>query len=206
MFSSIFIVGSLAFYLLLVVASALFVCCDEYDDFPGFTVASVIGVFLALFLLGNLGSLVVAHPLKTILAPIVWIAIGMLWSFPRWIIFLKRALVDYTKQHAEYMSGIESDYDDKGNRSRHPATEKGWIEGGSSGVCSRYGMMWKDNKIQPPAFARNRQRLMAWVVLWPWSVLWTFTREIIIDGVRHIVNMFGGTYQRLSNWIFSKVS
>ncbi len=69
-----------------------------------------------------------------------------------------------------------------------------------------YGICYDGNRLVPPPFAYNRKRLVAWVLLWPWSLVWTFCREIVLKGVQHLVGLFGGTYARMSAWIFGDVS
>jgi len=207
MFTSIFVLGSLAFYLLLVVATAMFFFCAENDDAPGWTVFGVVAFLLAWLLFGNLWPLMLEHPWHFVLYPIAWVVLGMLWSFPRWIIFLKRVLKEYNAAHAAYLNGVSRNYVND-HYVDNPNTEDGWVKNGSYRFINNYGMKWSEDKpphIQPPSFAPNRKRLVAWVTLWPWSFVWTFASEVVMKGIRHVVNMFGGTYQRLSAWVFSGV-
>ena len=194
----IFVFGSVAFYALLLVATIAFFFCAENDDTPGWTVFGVTAFLLAWLLFGNLWSLAKEHPWQIVVDVAAWVAIGMVWSFPRWFIFLKRVLKEYNESHAAYLAGSNQYVST-------PNNEAGWIKIGSDRFVMDYGMSWKDDAIQPPAFAPNRKRLVAWVALWPWSFVWTFAREVVMKGITHIVNFFGGTYQRIANWVFASV-
>ena len=199
----IFVLGGVAFYALLLLATALFFYCTENDDSPGWTVFGVVLFILAWLLFGDLLPLLREHPWLAILDVLAWVGIGMAWSFPRWIIFLKRVVKEYNAAHASYLTGTTQDYVGSTYVTK-PNDEAGWIKSGSYSFISRYGMSWsKDGIIQPPAFAPNRKRLVAWVALWPWSFVWTFAREVIVKGLTHLVNFFGGTYQRISAWVGS---
>ena len=204
MTTPIFVLGSIAFYLLLLAFTAAFFYCTENDDQPGWTVFGVVMFVLAWSLFGDLLPSLRENPLWAVIDIAIWVAIGMLWSFPRWFLFLRRVLADYNKAHAEYLAGSTQDYDDKGHITK-PNTEAGWASNGSYNFVHNYGMSWVDGKIQPPTFAANRKRLVAWVAIWPWSLVWTFAREVVVKGLQHLVNLFGGTYQRISNWVFSGI-
>ena len=199
----IIVLGSIAFYVLLLLSTIAFFYCTENDDQPGWTVFGVAAFLLGWLLFGDLLPLLRENPMTALLDVVAWVAIGFVWSFPRWVLFLRRVLNDYNEAHAIYLAGT-NDYED-GKNVQKPNTETGWISNGSWNFIDNYGMSWVDGKIQPPTFAANRKRLVAWVALWPWSFVWTFAREVIVKGLQHLVNMFGGTYQRISNWVFSGI-
>ena len=69
-----------------------------------------------------------------------------------------------------------------------------------------YGLSVVDGKLLPPTFAYNRQRMVSWVTLWPWSVVWVLGRDVFLHGIEGLVNHFGHVYQRISAWVFRNVS
>jgi hypothetical protein len=193
----LFVVGGMSFYLLLICFTLLCLFCSELDDEPGWTIGAILLFCLLCFIFGDLGRYVSAHPWYFLISIPAYVGIGVLWSFPKWFLLLRRALREYREELSVFLkraapTGLADN-----------ETRKQWSYKISC-LEQKYGFEYsaQDNALTPPTFAHNRVRLINWVALWPWSVVWTLTREIVIHGFERLVDMLGGTYQRLSNWVF----
>ncbi len=82
MFCTLFVTGGVAFWLLLLAASVLFFACEENDDSPSGTILAIIAFLGCWFLLGDLKTVVAESPWAAAFCPLLWVGLGMLWSFP----------------------------------------------------------------------------------------------------------------------------
>lgn len=187
----LFVVGSMAFYGLLVAFALLAFWVTEYDRYEGGTLA-VAALFLGSWLLfGDLGTLAMSNLLGLAWKVPAYLCVGLAWSFPKWVLWLRKALRKYQEVKAAYECG------DK----RTPLCDSYEF----ARLRHEYGMEITNGKLEPPAFADNRQRMVNWVLLWPFSVLWTFARDGVYKVVDLAVGCFGKLHQRLSDWVFKGI-
>ena len=199
----LFTVESVIFTILGIVTGLFFFWAVDNDDSPSFTIVGLIVFFCAWLFLGDLGVILRDHYWKALIYPAIYVAIGFVLSFPFWILFLRKAVKTYNEEKAYFMSAPVREWVEQ-KQVNHTATIEDWYKSGSfASLRSRFGFGFDQEQktVMPPLFASNRQRLVAWVTLWPWKALWTFCRDIVVHGIKNLVNLFGGTYQRISNWI-----
>lgn len=131
-----------------------------------------------------------------------WFLAGLVWSFPRWLLFLRKA-------KAEYVAELKNFADTK---NQVPDTAQ-W----STELRYKWDNEWElqnlerkyhfefdcaTGKLKPPSFDQNMDRLTSWVLLWPWSVFWTMFRDGIMRLIEEVVRFLGRAYQKLSQSVF----
>jgi hypothetical protein len=187
----LFVLGGAAFYFLITIYVVLCFIATAHDDIPIGTVAAVFSFFALWFFFGNL--LTVARPLAWSLLWWVpaYLALGTIWSLPRWLLLLRHSCKDYQTDRTRYIA------DHKGEADKWAASSTFYF------LEQEYGMSFdKDGKLVPPSFAYNRERMVNWVLLWPFSFAWTFCGDVVVQIGEIIVEHLGGLYSRLATWMY----
>lgn len=200
MFTEIFVLGGMAFYILLFLAFLFFTACVAYDDYPFCTVVATLVFFALWFLWGDLRTTVHADPYRLLWIP-AWIVAGLAWSYPRWIIFLLRARDAYQKGLRDYILGNNLPPIEQWTAEQW----KTWSESSTMWHLRNefhLGFDSKTGKVTPPVWASNRSKMIPWVLLWPFSMFWTFCRDGLVRLVDFLTGLMGKLYQRISNWVF----
>ena len=203
-----FVVGGVSFWLLVSAAMLLMLLCVENGEGWGWGLFIFAAVAVCSIVFGTLGAAIVAHPLYWLFAVVLYIVIGVCWTLPKWVLLLKRLQRDLKRLYADFCErkGINE-----------PMTEIPEEHWGAWSHEVYYAGFWRygvafDNEgdavgvLQPPAFSENRDRLITWALLWPWSMFWTLCRDVAMRIVTAVVDWWGGLYQRLADRIFEGLS
>jgi hypothetical protein len=187
--------------LFIVFCSVFFVAAcaaSENDDNWGYSAGVAVWFFVIWLFLGNLVQVLKPLGWHLVWCPFGWLAVGGLWSLPRWIIFLKRAKRAYLAAYANWTARTDKD-------------KESWLKSYEyREVARQYGFDY-DEKVHGsslgpiPYFEKNRGRLVNWILLWPVSMFWTMLRDGLKQLADAIVDHLGKTYQRLSAWVFQGV-
>ena len=60
--------------------------------------------------------------------------------------------------------------------------------------------------VLPPKARKYSGKIVAWMMWWPWSMLWTLLDDFIVRVYQEIFDLFRRAFQGVSNWAFSSVS
>lgn len=107
---TIFEIGSVWFYVLIVVINfALFVCVAGEKLASGWATICVLATFGALYFMGgdrnkyDLLHHIIQHPFETIFLFLLYVFVGVLWSFVEWFWYVKKQAELYEdKEISEY--------------------------------------------------------------------------------------------------------
>lgn len=126
----------------------------EYDNFVGGTITFFVGLLGADFIFGYpIIASIMTNPLIIVLALALYVFVGSvytgLWKWPDYIRG-KETDIEHTFRNYKQNNLPESSFDD-------------FIE--SDDYTSRFGA------------SRNKQRLSAWVLMWPFSLFWELLRK-----------------------------
>lgn len=180
----------LSFYVVLFIGLALLeVILLEMEHFGRATVL-VIGTALAIQFghILPLWSWVTAHPALLLQYAIIYLLVGVLWSFFRWWRLFVHWRDEYAKIRSNYLK-------DKGLPPNTIPTDDQVRE------MSRRQGYYGDDKVNPPTFERNRGRLMAWMVFCIFSMIGWLFNSPIRRLYEFVVDMFKGTYQRIGDYM-----
>lgn len=129
------------------------------------------------------------HPWTAVAGVLGYIAIGVLWSFPKWWFFVHQVRDRYIDELNGY------------KLSRGLAPDKILNPDEMAAFKKATHYRW-DNQI-PPQVSKNKNTVLVWMMYWPFSLLWTLFDEPIQRAFRWIFERIKGVYQRISESVFS---
>jgi len=204
MITEFMMVGGLLFWGFLFLISLTLIACVESEQSWGWGLFLLVVVGAVLMLFSDAWVWVKENPLLVVGLIVGYMLVGVAWTIPRWIIFLRRVRTKLKQARVRFCdkNGL-----DCGPGERLPQEHwKAW----SDEVCwrfVRYGISFDADKgeLNPPSFSVNRDMIIVWAQLWPWSVFWTIFREIVMEFIETVVDWWGQLYGRLSEWFFKDI-
>jgi hypothetical protein len=132
------------------------------------------------------------HAVESLVYSLIYVAVGIAWSFAKWFSFLIQFRDRFRKEKERFLTNKDLDI-----KSQVPAALL--YEFNSS--LSRYS--YHGNSLnEKPRASNNKSRIVSWMSLWPCSVIGT----ILNDPIRRIFNFlfgqFKALYQRLADHVF----
>jgi hypothetical protein len=131
-------------------------------------------------------AFIAANPGIVVGCGILFLAVGVVWSFFKWYRFVKTA-AEHAKERLELEvtmyrpnAGFSYKVDTEEGRQQFMNNAKPWV--------SRY-----------------KARIAGWIAFWPLSMLWTVLTELLRDVFERIVEFFKGHYQRIVDKAFQAV-
>jgi len=195
------VVGGVLFWVMLGLASCFLIACVEGDNNSwGVGLVVIVACLVLLLLFGDLREFT---PSRSWLLPVSflgYLAIGVCWTIPRWVLLLRSLRVDLSKVREDFKKSQELLLGEE-IPSRLYAL---WADCVNQWRFGKYGISvnFETGVLTPPTFLKNRDRLITWAVLWPWSMFWSLCRDVVVAVVETIIDWWGGAYQRLSNYFF----
>lgn len=197
MICEILVFGSLFFWLAVgAVSIALFITVE--NERWGWALTFLTVFLVACVLFGNLGLWVVANPWAAVYVVLGYIVGGVAWTIPKWILFMRRLKNRVQKELDRYRKGNNEYPVPEGQRKRNS-----WF---SEFRCYGIDIDQDTGKLTPPTFYDNRDTILTWATVWPFSILWTVFRDIVLDGIELLVDSMKAMYERISNWFFKDIS
>lgn len=194
MFVDLILIGGILFWILVAVLSAIVVGCIHSRG-EGFGFFSIGCFFLLCLFAGNLWPFTKAHWDMILVCLACYPLVGIAWSVPRWILFLDSIRNEYKRQLAQFTKSI-------GPVSEHA---KAWASRVGNNPFYDAGLTFDiaTQKLSPPQFCNNKERIAGWVMLWPWSIIDTLLGDVLARIGDWIVSAFRRSFQAISNWMFS---
>lgn len=148
------------------------------------TAVALIGAFsFSNLTFGGTWAFIVANSGIVVGCGLLFLIIGVLWSFFKWYRFVKEA-------------------------ARKARERLQWeIDQYQSGCGYTYPVNTEEGRQQflnnaKPWVSRYKARIAGWIVFWPLSMLWTVLTELLRDVFERIVEFFRGYYQRIVDKAF----
>ena len=163
----LYIIGLLIVFIFITVAT-------EIEWYGWSTITLTASVVTAHYLhIFDIIPYVKTHLLNTIIHSIYYIAMGVLWSFPKWFLFLRNER-DKTREWLKEEKRRNTTY-------RRTST---------------------DLVINIPQASHNKGKIVAWIAFWPFSFIGTVLNDPIRKMFNFIFDQFKGLYQKMANAIF----
>jgi len=191
MIIELFVLGTTAFWVLLGVLILLGFVCAAWEDLPALTIFVVIISTLLLVLAGDLGNYVLQNPWCLGWIP-AWLGIGLVWSLPRWLLFLRKG--------KRYFDNLIKDVDLIDIQARRRFRDSLDFYEGKEQYAFNYTP--DTGTVIPPQANEQIGRIATWVLVWPWSIIWTLTGDGLVEVTRWIVERLSILYQRIANYIY----
>ena len=190
--------GSVGFWVLFTVVSVWFWIALSLKKSFTATIVLVLTIFL-LVQFGNLSfAYVWAHPGGALLWALTYLGAGALWSVMRWALLLlnmKRKHKDLRKKFLDHRA--------LGSRETIPAYLKGQWHDTVRDSFSWEGVDVAEDGSLSANPGRHKESIYMWILFWPWSIAFYFLEEPLVRTVRFIYRRLVGTYEKISESVFS---
>ena len=164
------------------------------NEHYGWATAIFIGTFVTLSFMGafNLYEFVLYHPGKLIYYASLYVLAGAAWGAIKWYLYCKKKRARYDVAKNEFL------------RSRKATELTGvlrleWTE--KLRNLDRYDRD-RGISIEPPSASKNKEKIMNWMYLWPFSIFGTFFSDFIIKLWDNIYKWMGGIYDNISKSVW----
>lgn len=184
-----FVVGSFAFWALIVVELILLTLFLEFDYSIGANV-SVLAFFLLCYMFGdlNIAELILAHKKEALLYLLAYVLAGTLWGVFKWYLFVKKQYAKYTKLKVNWLSNrniagtvIPENLKDEWAKSIQYSPIKDYLR---------------------PKASENKNLLYRWMAFWWVSIFWTLSHDFVKGIFKAIYNYLGSMLQGISDSIY----
>ena len=193
MWVEFFILGGIWFWLLtgLFVVLLLWEIHSEKAIAAGVTIAVYLAA-LHLFGNANFFSYVGENPAVLYIGLPAFFAIGTVWIFIKWFLYVNRHATRYKEMRLEWLKG-EGLTDATINTKVPDKLKKKWSRQVANFANYRRGS-------QKPLPRENKGKIITWGVFWPLSMLWS----IIDEPWRYIYDLISGWLHGISDFIYKR--
>jgi hypothetical protein len=184
------------FWAVALVLFIVFIALTENEHW-GWATAIFAGIFVSLSLFGvfNLWNFTINHPGRLLYDVGVYVLIGCVWGAIKWYFYCKKQRKRYEEAKDDFL------------KSHHvteltPELRVEWTEKltHQSGY-ERYNLV----SIKAPEAKQNKEKIMNWMYLWPFSVFGTFLSDFIIRLWENIYKWMGGIYDNIAKAVWKGV-
>lgn len=198
-----FLVGSWSFWILTIVAIIfLLISLDTSDNFySSGVVALSYCSLLALFGDFNAFMWVYNNPLLCTAYVSGYVVLGILWSFARWVIFVKDQASEDKEKYIDLKKIFVEEHNlgivDYEHESIPNSLQKQWKQKIKS---------YRPEGFEPPRAKDHKSRIMSWIGFWPASLFWTIADDFIKKSLKALYTLLHNKYQKLSNWMYEDIN
>jgi hypothetical protein len=197
---AVFALGAIGWWCLtiLFVIFGFFASDRDYDDhghifWPVFVLILYL-LFMQYIAKVDVLSSIIHHPGQAILYILGYFALGFVWSFVKWWLFVntvadkyRDARAKFLEEHPPRMSAVPSSF-----RNSDDGLRRSW----ESVVYSQ--------NLQKPIVSKHKNKITVWIMYWPISAIWSLLDDFIKKMVRQIITAFQRFYQLISDRAFRK--
>lgn len=191
------------FFVVLLCLAVAATVLTEVERFGWATFLLILGVSVAqLFHVADLFGWVKTHGVETVIYTLVYVGVGVVWSFIKWFSFLMSFRDKFRQHKAAFLSGLTPPLNPDGQVPDNMMEDfRNYL---NRQEYSRRGV-FRDNLLSArPRAVNNKARIVSWMSLWPCSFIGT----VLNDPIRRLFNLlfswFKGLYQKMSDAIFAK--
>lgn len=204
----------------LVVVLGFIALMTEVENFGWATltlIAAVLGVhFLHLL---DIVTFVKGHALETGIGVGAYLVVGIVWSFIKWFSYLHNFKDKFLDAKREFLvehnlpsdtsltEEFLEDFEDKSEKKY--AEEYAEYQANTSRdhfskftSPSRKHIYFDKSLLQRPLAVHNKNKIVAWMSLWPFSMVGTLINDPVRRMFTFLFNQLRATYQRISDHVF----
>lgn len=193
MLGQFLVIGSLFFWILLAGTCCLVLAAVEGENAVGalFTIVGFIAI-VVFFSNFDYHSVREWNPWHILGYIALYILLGIGWGYVKWIFFLLNARDDYRRDREIWKKNFERDKKDG-------STTYDSFETYLNRHCiSSYG-----GSSFPPSASENKERITTWMAYWPFSALWTLSREPLKRLYNYLHKVIAKSFEQISRSIFA---
>lgn len=150
------------------------------------------GVAVQLTGVANILDFVHHHTVDAILYTLVYLALGVVWSFIKWFSFLMGFRDKFRETRDEWYSTNKVALSDPLTPAQQSDLDKTFAYKSYNGNALLY----------KPKAAKNKRRITAWMAYWPFSVVGTVINDPIRRLFKFLFNSFKALYQKIADHVF----
>ncbi len=202
MWLSLFVIGTLWFWLLLAAAAVVMAVCVAREAF-GRATLTLVATLAVLTLFGdfNVLSWLRHHSVSFLIYLSVYLAAGTAWSVAKWWFFVRNLRAGYDEGKLRFLR------ENKVDGTAIPAElREGWRRNAHRYMPDRLGRLAPDISEGVVPRARDyKGKIMSWMIYWPLSLIGTLIDDPIRKLFQAIFNAIQGAFQRISDRAFKGV-
>lgn len=187
-------IAAWGFWVGVLVVAAVLVALTENERY-GWATTTFACVFATLWLLGvfNIWKFTVTHPWALAEWFAAYIGGGIIWATIKWILYCKKELRKYNAAKADFLKA-------RCVTDMTPELRVEWTEKlrNKSGY-DRYTM------VDMPVASQNKERIMNWLYLWPFSILGFVFADFLQEVWNIIYRNLGQLYDNIAKSIWKGV-
>ena len=195
----IYLLALIGLIVIVIVATVL----TETEKFGWATIFLIGGVVIAQFShMLDLLTFASTHAMATVLYALVYVAVGIVWSFVKWFSFLIMARDRYREWKSQFL--FNQGLDPNGQLPEDKQKEfRDFIHMRRN--CSYRDIVYNNVYAgKRPQASENKGRIVSWMSLWPCSVIGTLLNDPVRRLFNYLFNSFKALYQRMSDRVFAK--
>jgi hypothetical protein len=186
--------AAVGFWVVALVVFGIYIALTENEHY-GWATTITIAIFVGLGVFGvfNLWNFALGHPGRLAFDAGMYVLAGAFWGAVKWYFYCKKQRRKYDEAKADFL------------KSRNATELTGalrveWTEKlHNLGRYDRYSAVQAD----PPLAKNNKERIMNWMYLWPFSVFGTFCSEFIIKLWNNVYKWMVGIYDSIARAVWS---
>jgi hypothetical protein len=154
-----------------------------------------------------------SHPVNVVATLVGYLVFGIAWAFLKWYMVLSKAKTRFVEFRDRYLDQKNLD---AGYFSTAPKTDedfaahKAYIEAiekafGNHRIHGAKSVQEAITNMRPLA-SRHKSSIIFWIGYWPFSVIWFLISDLVREFAEFVYNKVAGTFQRLSDRMFSDLA
>jgi protein-S-isoprenylcysteine O-methyltransferase Ste14 len=154
-----------------------------------------------------------SHPTNVVATAVGYLVFGILWAFTKWYMLINKTKTEFTTFRDKYLTKNNLN---PGYFSTAPKTQEDELthdayvmaivrQFGYTGYHAPITVQEAIKCIRPMA-SRHKLSIMFWIGYWPFSVIWFLISDLVREFAEFVYNKVAGTFQRLSDRMFSDLA
>lgn len=192
MLTEFIIFGGVIFWVLVAVLFFSLLIATETES-PGWATSLLIIFIAANMAFGSAGTFVLSNPANAALAVLAYALAGITWTFPAWILFLRKVRKSYLATRSSFAREKDFQVAQRGNCEGIPAEHREafyrkvvYVEPRDSGL----DYDTKKDSLDLPTFGKNDWRFYLWAIAWPVSVVNTFIGDFLVNVLKSLHKIY----------------
>lgn len=192
--AELFLMGTLAFWLLLLSEVVLLFIFTAYENGLAATISLVAYVAIMQFFGGvDVLGYVLHNPLPVVAGVLSYFVIGTAWGVFKWWLFVRDRLEEYEDMKAEFLK--------KNGRTDTKTVpddmKQAWR--------NRLHENWNGDLSKPPVARENKSRILNWMAFWVPSMMYSLLNDFVRRVFRAIYLWISAELQKISDSVYSGV-
>ena len=185
MITEFFVLGGFVFWVMVSILVVLY-CLSSYHEHPAPAIVGTIGFLGLLELFSNARpfALLSTRPIVFIAGIALYVILGLCWSLVKWVLHVNRRRIEFERSLL--------------SQSRH----NGYTEGTAEYIRLKTSL----KRDYYPRVYDEIERIITWVVCWPFSVIGEFFGNFLHELMLTIVKMLRGIYEYLGSMVWKDES